>query len=84
MRRAALPPSGLAAFGIREPILAMIPGAVVLLFIMRVVKGFAEPQSPSLRFKSNAALIKARCVKAWGKLPRCSARGPSSSAYSPR
>ena len=38
----------------------------------------------SIRFRLNAALINPRCVKACGKLPRCSARGPSSSAYSPR
>jgi hypothetical protein len=38
----------------------------------------------SRRFKSNAALISATCVKAWGKLPRCSPEGPNSSAKRPR
>jgi hypothetical protein len=36
------------------------------------------------RLRSYAALISARCVSACGKLPRCSPRGPSCSAYRPR
>ena len=44
----------------------------------------AKPAADSRRSRSNAALISARCVKACGKLPRCSPAGPSSSAYRPR
>jgi hypothetical protein len=44
----------------------------------------AWPATESRRSRSKAALINARCVNAWGKLPRCCAWGPSSSPYSPR
>ena len=44
----------------------------------------AWPAAESRRSRSYAALMRARCVKAWGKLPRCCACGPSSSPYSPR
>ena len=44
----------------------------------------AWPATESRRSRSKAALMRARCVNAWGKLPRCCAWGPSSSPYNPR
>ena len=44
----------------------------------------ASPAAESRRSRSKAALTSARCVNAWGKLPRCWACGPSSSPYNPR
>src|ERR671918_1482500 len=56
----------------------------------RVADGPAVPSSqgsyrcpPTARSRLNAALIRARWVKAWGKLPSASLRLPVSSAYRP-
>jgi len=52
--------------------------------LLLVLGQAAWPAAESRRSRSKAALTRARCVNAWGKLPRCWACGPSSSPYSPR
>jgi len=49
-----------------------------------VYRHIVSPVPDSALSKYVAALISARCVKAWGKFPRCRASEPSSSEYSPR
>lgn len=53
-------------------------------FFQSILTGTGRPnfnQSPLSSWSSAwAALIRPRCVNAWGKLPRCSPAGPSSSA----
>ncbi len=57
-------------------------------FLYRVSKRAAptgrRSRQPKARSRLNAALMRPRWVKAWGKLPICSPVWPISSAYSPR
>ena len=48
------------------------------------VRGTMTHRDPSARSKLKAALIRARCVNACGKLPRASPLGPVCWAYRPR
>src|SRR5262249_38038301 len=78
--------SPLALGQIRSPALPVLVALRVLRQAAALGAGRhpACPAADSLRSRSCAALMRARWVKACGKLPRCCACGPSSSPYSPR